>query len=90
MELFILLGVLVLFILLFIFISNMIYRQRTSDMDKYVLRNSDIFFEPNVLKNKNTKIKLYNIHNQSIRNHLLQLKKKSCKNPSSHISIWYS
>jgi hypothetical protein len=85
MELFILLGVLVLFILFLIFISNMIYRQRTSDMDKYVLRNSDIFFEPNVLKNKNTKIKLYNIHNQTIRNHLIQLKNKSCKN-SSHKS----
>lgn len=82
MKLFILLGVLTCFIFFLIFLSNIVYRQRISDMDKYVLRNSDIFFEPNVLKNINTKIKLYNIHNQTIRNHLLQLKNKSCKNPS--------
>ena len=82
MKLFILLGVLTCFIFILIFLSNIVYRQRISDMDKYVLRNSDIFFEPNVLKNKITKIKLYNIHNQTIRNHLLQLKNRSCKNPS--------
>ena len=76
------LSIVVFLLFLLILLINQIHVERFPEMDKYVLRNSDMFFEPNVINNKRLKVKLYRIHERTIKKHLTQLKEKACKNPS--------